>query len=78
MAPEPVQLLTLRNMCQTFGVTRQTIWNWVRRGELLEPVRVNGRRAYWRADDVGMWVRRHPPTRFKYFPGAFPWERRGE
>ncbi len=74
MAPEPARLLTLRDMCQTFDVSRQTVWRWTRRGELLEPIRV-GRRCYWRADDVTLWIRRHPPVRFKYFPGAFPWER---
>jgi predicted DNA-binding transcriptional regulator AlpA len=45
-------LLTLSDLVEMFDVTRVTIWQWVQRGHLPEPIRVGGRKPYWTSEQI--------------------------
>jgi excisionase family DNA binding protein len=40
-------ILSMNQVAARFGVTRQTIYAWVRAGDFPMPVRVGKRRLYW-------------------------------
>ncbi len=47
--PDP--LLTMRNMCDLYQVTRYTIWRWYKARLLPPPIRVS-RTLRWNRDEV--------------------------
>ena len=44
-------LLTAQEVAEYFGVTRQTVYNWIKSGLLPEPIKL-GRLSRWRLVDI--------------------------
>ena len=52
MTHETTRLIPARAVRARFGdISNMTLWRWVQRGILPEPVKINSRN-YWRATDV--------------------------
>lgn len=45
-------LLTRSQVAREFGVCPATINRWVKAGTLLEPIRVNSRWMFWKAEEI--------------------------
>jgi predicted DNA-binding transcriptional regulator AlpA len=56
-APEDSPLMTVREVARLFRKTPRTIWNWMHKKKLLEPVRVGGS-VYCRRADVARLMNR--------------------
>ena len=48
------QFLTDRDNADRYGVTRQTIWDWTRKGKFPKPVKLNGS-TRWKLSDIEAW-----------------------
>jgi excisionase family DNA binding protein len=44
--------LTLDDVCAVFGVTRMTIYKWVKAGRFPKPYRPGKRRVFWHPADI--------------------------
>ena len=53
--PRPLDLVFPADLCATFGVCRETIWRWVQRGILAEPLRF-GSRIAWKGEYIRRWI----------------------
>jgi prophage regulatory protein len=49
------QLLTLTEVVERYGVTRQTIWRWRREGIFPEPLALSSKVHRWRVRDLEAW-----------------------
>lgn len=38
------------------GVSRTTIYEWVKKGQFPKPVKIGGRAIAWRASDLNQWA----------------------
>lgn len=47
--------LTDREVACRFGVSRQTIWQWVREGAFPSPLRLTAGCTRWRVSDIEAW-----------------------
>lgn len=50
------EFVSLPRVCQIAGVSRGTLYNWVRDGDFPAPVQVGPRRIGWRMSDLSSWV----------------------
>jgi excisionase family DNA binding protein len=49
-------LLSARDVAELCGVTRRTVWRWVREGRLPEPRRITASTVRWPADQVEEFI----------------------
>ena len=56
MSDAPPLLMTSRQVCETLGVSRTTVYNLRRRGEFPEPIRGLGAHLRWRRSTVEAWL----------------------
>lgn len=51
-APDPQKYnLSINDVCSAYGVSRWTLWRWIKDGEFPKPVKV-GKKKRWCADDL--------------------------
>jgi len=50
-------MMSVADVCESAGVTRQTIARWVRRGIMPSPVRLGPRCVRWPRDVIEQWLR---------------------
>ena len=60
MAP---QLLTVKALGAMLGVSRTTIYEWLRAGKLPRPIYLVTRAPRWRADEIAEWIERASEAR---------------
>ncbi|MDK1019882.1 MAG: AlpA family transcriptional regulator [Actinomycetota bacterium] len=56
------KLLRVREVLQTTGLSRSTIWRLERQGRFPQRVQVTGGTVAWRASEVADWIERLPPA----------------
>jgi prophage regulatory protein len=47
-----------REIAEAFGVSRNTVWRWVREGRLPEPVRISPGCTRWPQSDIDQLTQR--------------------
>jgi predicted DNA-binding transcriptional regulator AlpA len=52
----PQRFVRVADLVNLLGVTRGTIYNWLRRGQLPKPVGGPGRSIRWTMDTIGIWA----------------------
>jgi prophage regulatory protein len=55
-----IRLLRLPAVEARTGLTKDSIYLGVRRGEFPKPVRVGKRRVAWRSDELERWIQERP------------------
>lgn len=53
------QLLSQQEAAKVLGVTRVTLWRWLRDGQIKASVRVNGKVPHFRRQDLDEYLERH-------------------
>ena len=53
-------LLTVRQVADQIGFTRQTIHKWVRAGQFPPPLYISTRSPRWRPADIEAWIESQP------------------
>jgi prophage regulatory protein len=53
---DPQHFVRVPDLVNLLGVTRGTIYNWLRRGQLPKPVGGPGRSIRWTMDTIGIWA----------------------
>jgi predicted DNA-binding transcriptional regulator AlpA len=53
---QKVELLTLAEVADVFGVSRQAILNWVDAGQFPKPVRISKRYVRWVGEDLRHFI----------------------
>lgn len=43
------------------GLSRSTVYEWMRRGEFPQPVRLGSRMVAWRESDIAAWLESREP-----------------
>ena len=51
------KLLKINEICSILGVSRSTIWRWVRNGTLPAPIALSSQQRRWTESDVAAFVR---------------------
>lgn len=51
-ARRPDQTMTSTQVCQTFGISRVTLWRWINEGKITPIAQGVGRKRLFRAEDV--------------------------
>jgi prophage regulatory protein len=60
-AHSDIRLLNLRQVqAKIGGITRTTIWRWVRAGQFPAPVALGAQRIAWREDVIDKWIATRP------------------
>lgn len=54
--------LSTAQVLQNLGVSKQTLWRWVRVGKFPAPVKLSERRIAWRERDVRAWEASRAPV----------------
>ena len=73
--PDSKNLYVLRTLCRATGVSRSTIWRWVKSGEFPAPIQLGPRAVAWPASEIEGWMAARPtdyrdtPSRIKKSPG---------
>ena len=49
--------ISVTQLARRFGVDRSTIWRWVQRGTLAQPIRFSDQCTRWRIEDVEIFER---------------------
>lgn len=49
------KLLRINHLTSIIGVSRPTIYRWIKRGILPKPIRI-GKTPYWSADRINQWL----------------------
>lgn len=52
LSPPDSRLLTVVDLCHLFGICQKSVWNWVDRGWLPEPIRLSASVLRWRRADI--------------------------
>ena len=47
--------LSVDQVAQRFGVSKDSIWRWKRRGDFPAPVKLGGTTTRWRLADIEKW-----------------------
>jgi prophage regulatory protein len=55
-AVTPEKLLRLPTVIERVGVSRSTLWSWVREKRFPPPVRLGLRAVGWRESEVAAWI----------------------
>ena len=50
------QLLSAKDMCRVFGVSRATLYRMLARGEIPSPITVSLRARRWKASDISRLI----------------------
>ena len=51
----PVHFLSERQLCARLGVSRTTLWRWMKDGHLPHSVQIGPRCVRWRLEDIEQW-----------------------
>lgn len=52
--------LSDKQLAERYGVTRPTIWRWVKERELPEPLKLAPRCTRWRLHEIEAWENNRP------------------
>jgi prophage regulatory protein len=55
-AVTPEKLIRLPSVLERVGVSRSTLWSWVREKRFPPPVRLGLRAVGWRESEVDAWI----------------------
>lgn len=47
--------LTTKQVCRFAGITRQTLWRWLKADVFPKPKRINQRKLRWSQSDLDQW-----------------------
>lgn len=61
MKPE-VKILRTAAVCRETGVSRSTIWRWVKSGDFPAPIQLGPRAVAWPASEIADWMASRPRT----------------
>ena len=56
------QLLTVKQVASLIGVSRPTVYRWLRTLDFPRPLRVGQRASRWRRHEVERWLEDRPRT----------------
>ena len=59
---QTTQILRIGDVMQAVGLSRVTIWRWVRDGKFPAPIRLGSRHIGWRSEEVQAWIDARPPV----------------
>lgn len=62
VSPPIPRLMRVPELAKIFGVKKNTIYVWYRRGHFPKPIRLAGRSLAWRADDISAWLKARQET----------------
>ncbi len=62
VAPAPLRLLRLPEVCARTGLTRSPLYRRVAAGEFPSPVSLGARAVAWRDDEVQAWIEALEPA----------------
>ena len=51
------KLLTIKDLCGMFNRQRSSIWVWVDKGMLPQPIKLNGRTLGWKNEVIQDWLK---------------------
>tara|TARA_R110001599_G_scaffold309506_1_gene516483 strand:+ start:362 stop:568 length:207 start_codon:yes stop_codon:yes gene_type:complete len=51
-----LNLLSIKQVCELLNRDRKTIWEWVRDGQFINPIKVNGRTLGFLETDYEQWL----------------------
>lgn len=54
-APANTLYLSVEQVALRFGVSKDSIWRWKRRGDFPAPVKLGGTTTRWRLSDIEEW-----------------------
>jgi prophage regulatory protein len=49
-------MLRLPTVIERVGVSRSTLWSWVRAGRFPSPVKLGPRAVAWKSSEVDRWI----------------------
>nr|WP_284692582.1 AlpA family phage regulatory protein [Paraburkholderia terrae] len=56
-------MLRLMGVLEAVGVSKSTLYQWIKDGHFVAPVRLGPRAVAWRSDDVDAWMASRQPAR---------------
>jgi prophage regulatory protein len=57
------RLIRLPSVLERVGVSRSTLWSWVREGRFPPPVRLGLRAVAWKSTSVDRWIEERTEAR---------------
>jgi predicted DNA-binding transcriptional regulator AlpA len=68
----PLDLVDVPRIAEMLGVSRPTIWRYVRRPDFPEPEARVGNKRLWKPRDIERWRQANPPSKYDHFrrPGT--------
>ena len=53
--PQQQKLLSVSALCERYGVSRSTLYGWLKIGLLPQPIRLTARCVRWRPEDLAQF-----------------------
>jgi prophage regulatory protein len=55
MSKQSLQYISDKQLSERLEVSRQTIWRWVREGNLPKPIKLGSNCARWKLSEIEAW-----------------------
>ena len=50
-------MISIKEASKILGVSEKTLWEWVRKGEFPQPIKLSPTITVWRATDIAEWMK---------------------
>jgi predicted DNA-binding transcriptional regulator AlpA len=60
-------LVGVPEIADRLGVSRTSVWRYIRREDFPEPVAQMSGKRIWKGADIDRWRKKNPPSKFDHF-----------
>ena len=57
------KLIKLPEVCERLGVTKSTVWRWIKECQFPAPIELSKQERRWRDTDVEQWINQRAADR---------------